>query len=112
MDAQTRKNFCKQLCAGVQCLHDNEISHRDLSLENVFVTADNVLKIGDFGQASTEHFDFCFSGKKAYRAPEVYNLGTQYDTRLADIFSLGVCMFCVLTGHTNLLVPPNTRVIE
>lgn len=42
-----------QICLGVGYLHSMKTVHRDLKCMNIFLTKDNVVKIGDFGVART-----------------------------------------------------------
>jgi NIMA (never in mitosis gene a)-related kinase len=42
-------NWFAQMCLGLQYVHKQKILHRDLKSSNVFVTASNCIKIGDFG---------------------------------------------------------------
>lgn len=91
-----------QISSGVAFLHDHDIAHRDISLENVMLD-DGVCKIGDFGlsaratQPRSERV-----GKAYYMAPEVV-AGETYDAKAADIWSLGILLFILLTGSP--LVP-------
>lgn len=92
-------HFFRQILLGVQFLHQNDIAHRDLSLENVLLSdTSNELKICDFG-LSTSVDKPCSGrvGKFNYMAPEVV-LGDKYDPVQADIWSLGVILFILLTG--------------
>lgn len=41
-----------QLCLAMKNMHDQRIIHRDIKPRNIFVTKDNVLKLGDFGLAT------------------------------------------------------------
>merc|ERR1719440_1142555 len=89
-----------QLFEGVRQLHELSIVHRDVSMENCLVSkeADGTsrLYIIDFGMADTQRF---FTkevrGKKSYVAPECHG-GNEYDAFLADAFSVGVALYCVL----------------
>jgi len=95
------KHFFRQMLQGVAYLHHIGIAHRDLSPENVFITKDDVCKIGDFGQALRLELvkgrSFQRAGKVGYMSPEAL-AGKPVDAIAADVFSLGVCLFIMLTG--------------
>jgi 5'-AMP-activated protein kinase catalytic alpha subunit len=112
------KDYFRQLVNGVALLHKHNIVHRDLSLENFFVTEEDIVKIGDFGQAKTVDVDEdgqvkelmnCHGGPKerpgkpGYMAPELFE-DVPYDPKSADVFALGVALFVALTG-----IPPFNR---
>jgi serine/threonine protein kinase len=90
-----------QIARGLQYLHAHNIAHRDLSLENVFLHS-GVCKIGDFGLSALADKPLrdCV-GKTQYVAPEAVQsqaVGGAYDPVKADIWSLGVILFMMLTG--------------
>lgn len=91
-----------QVTSAFAFLHANDIAHRDLSLENVFLDR-GVCKLGDFGLA-THTTEVCNErvGKAYYMAPEVV-AGVEYDPKPADMWSLGILLFVLLTGSP--LVP-------
>lgn len=92
-------SFFRQILLGVQFLHQSGIAHRDLSLENVLLSdSNNELRICDFG-LSTSVNSPCSGrvGKFNYMAPEVV-LGDKYCPVQADVWSLGVIFFILLTG--------------
>jgi len=97
------KAFFVQIVLGLQYLHRRGICHRDISLENILVTMDEVCKIGDFGQARIlgEEHSMNVKGRKAgkrgYMAPEIFS-NQDVDMISADVFSLGVCLFVMLSG--------------
>jgi serine/threonine protein kinase len=108
MSEATARKFMSQLLAGVQHCHSRGVAHRDLKLENVLLTKDGVVKVIDFGlshiYAKGPNGDFDRSvplremcGSKSYAAPEVLS-GVGYDGFLADVWSLGVCLFAMLSG--------------
>ncbi|KAG6572710.1 CAMK/CDPK protein kinase [Phytophthora cinnamomi] len=88
----------KQVLAGVDFLHRQlGIAHRDLSLENVLMH-NGACKISDFGLSVAVN-TLCLgrAGKEYYMAPEVV-AGGAYDPVKADIWSLGIMWFVMVTG--------------
>ncbi|MBX3273468.1 MAG: serine/threonine protein kinase [Sandaracinaceae bacterium] len=78
-----------------------EVVHRDVSPHNVIVTYDGAVKVIDFGIARARgrlhHTETgTVKGKFSYMAPEQM-LGARVDRR-ADVFSLGVILYELLTG--------------
>lgn len=111
LDEREALRLTSQIALGLQFLHQHVgVAHRDLSLENVLLTASSgrgvTAKLCDFGLSmdasalSTESV-----GKFYYMAPEVVDclgdIGEDkdgYDGKAADVWSLGVMLFIMLTG--------------
>ncbi|OWY95607.1 Serine/threonine protein kinase [Phytophthora megakarya] len=93
----------QQVATAVASLHSRHIAHRDLSLENVLLSR-GVCKIADFGLA-TRTDQLCVErvGKAYYMAPEVVAPRVAYDPKAADVWSLGIILFILVTGSP--LVP-------
>jgi polo-like kinase 1 len=52
------RRFMRHLFLGIRHLHNNKVIHRDLKLENLFLSDGMELKIGDFGLATKLDFDY------------------------------------------------------
>jgi serine/threonine-protein kinase len=114
----------RQICLGLQAAHDGiilktqpypvPIIHRDIKPSNIMIVQDPTLgelaKILDFGIAKLMQIDSdqtnCFMGTLAYASPEQME-GRELDSR-SDIYSLGVMMFQMLTGHLPLRASSHT----
>ena len=44
-------DYLLQICEGVSFIHNKNIIHRDIKSQNIFLTCDNEIRIGDFGLA-------------------------------------------------------------
>jgi eukaryotic-like serine/threonine-protein kinase len=101
--------FGIDIATGMAVAHQAGIVHRDLKPANVLIDNDGLLKIVDFGVAAAQsQGDTQLTktgyviGSPKYMAPEQI-LGKKVDER-ADIYSLGVIMYEMLSG-----VPPYSR---
>src|SRR5580698_922340 len=107
-----------QICEALQFAHDEGIVHRDIKPENILIDKKGRVKIADFGIAKilggvaepslTETRGTI--GTPNYMAPEQMEKPSTVDHR-ADIFSLGVVFYEMLTGELPLgkFSPPSSR---
>jgi len=86
--------YVVQLLYAVKKLHDIQIVHRDLSLENVLLakgaSGELEIRVIDFGMAATKRYFRNTSGKASYLAPEMHSKGLENDGFLTDTFAVGV----------------------
>jgi serine/threonine protein kinase len=92
-------HFVRQLVEGVQYIHAQGIAHRDLKPQNILVDAQFHLKLADFGFAieTSAGLQTARCGSPLFSAPEVIS-GQPYDPQCADMWSLGVIVFWLVTG--------------
>ncbi|KAJ7689456.1 kinase-like domain-containing protein [Mycena rosella] len=93
-----------QLISGVWYMHQKNIVHRDLKLENLLLDRHRNLIITDFGFAN--HFTRSrndlmetMCGSPCYAAPELVNSDGLYVGTAADIWSCGVILYAMLSGY-------------
>eukprot|EP01084_Bolivina_argentea_P248636 415950_1 len=105
------KKYFIQLTKAVYFMHKMGFCHLDLSLENVLLDKRNdIVKICDFGLSRRYDINEYFPpstvrpGKKGYMAPEIYSY-RQFNGEKADVFSLGVIIFILLTGFPPFSTP-------
>jgi predicted Ser/Thr protein kinase len=123
-----------QICEALQFAHDEGVVHRDIKPENILLDKRGRVKIADFGIAKIMGADKApvpvparapddggskppiteegrIIGTPHYMAPEQVDKPQSVDHR-ADIFSLGVVFYEMLTGELPLgrFAPPSSRV--
>ena len=103
-------SWIPQICAALEYAHDHGVVHRDIKPANILINKDGQVRVVDFGlakltsndpkdpsQSSLTHHSLSM-GTPDYAAPEQIESGSAIDGR-ADIYSLGVVMYQMLTGR-------------
>ena len=90
-----------QIVNALSYLHGCRVIHRDLKLGNIFLDADMIVKVGDFGLATKlSHVDErrrTVCGTPNYIAPEILQ-GQNGHSFEVDIWSTGVILYTLLVG--------------
>jgi serine/threonine protein kinase len=108
-----------ELCAALQYAHEEGVVHRDVKPENVLLDRKGRVKVADFGLAKlvgpTQSAGRLTASRQAmgtphYMAPEQWEKPLEVDHR-ADIYSLGVVFYELLTGELPLgrFPPPSQK---
>jgi serine/threonine protein kinase len=121
------RTYFKQLMSALRAAHSLGVYHRDVKLENILLSSNYTLKLGDFGhahvntavpdigyrcaessaplpkrpRANTEPEPFVrgFCGSPGYVAPEISKT-SDYLGSAADIWSAGCVLFAMLVGYS------------
>jgi serine/threonine-protein kinase len=101
LPVETALRLAVELGEALDCAHRQGVVHRDLKPANILVSEDGRAKIADFGVAKLNLSNQTLAGRAlgtpAYMSPEQLH-GETVDGR-SDLFSLGVILYTVLTGH-------------
>lgn len=91
------------LTSAVMDAHRHGVIHRDIKPQNIFITPEGTVKLGDFGIATFQNTNARLTrsevvvGSVHYLAPEIYKGGQA--TYQSDIYALGVTFFELITGR-------------
>ena len=108
LQPQQALSVVSQICEALQFAHDEGVVHRDIKPENILLDKRGRVKIADFGLSKligdSDSPDFSLTGTHQvmgtirYMAPEQMQ-GTKGVDHRADLYSLGVVFYEMLTGE-------------
>jgi eukaryotic-like serine/threonine-protein kinase len=99
---ETALRLTEEIAQALDYAHAQGVTHRDIKPANILVSQDGHAKVADFGIAKLNLAHFTVPGRvlgtPAYMSPEQLN-GEGADGR-SDLFSLGVILYAMVTGHS------------
>ena len=85
----------------MEYLHNNNICHRDIKLENILLDEYGDAKLSDFGLSKKHEKNELLKtacGSPIYAAPEMLK-GDPYKGSEVDIWSLGISLYVMVCGE-------------
>ena len=99
LDEGESRQILLQVTEGLEYMHNQNIVHRDIKLENVLFDQSHNAKLIDFGFSvyAKDKKLRMFCGTPSYMAPEIVKRG-EYRGKPVDMWSLGVVLYACLCG--------------
>ncbi|KAG2212122.1 hypothetical protein INT46_006039 [Mucor plumbeus] len=100
-----------QVLEAIEYMHQHNLYHRDIKLENILLQKEDFVKVADFGLATKERYSLDFGcGSTTYLGPEHFGADGEseildqeefdpYDAAASDIWSLGILLLALLFGR-------------
>lgn len=93
--------YAKQILEVIDYCHSQQIAHRDIKPDNIFIDQYDHVKLGDFGfadQFNSKKISIEKCGSLLFFAPEMFE-NNEFDPFKTDIWALGITFFYMATGR-------------
>lgn len=114
MSFQEMKIIAYGIIQGLKYLHDNNITHSDIKMENVLLDQNKIPKICDFGYAKQfrdSTIDIQPPLTPTYKPPEAY-IYQSIDLKKADIYALGILLYMISSKDRNYYAVRDEELIK
>jgi serine/threonine protein kinase/serine phosphatase RsbU (regulator of sigma subunit) len=105
LDLEEKVSLILQIARALDYVHSQGIIHRDIKPSNIIMNREKVVKVLDFGVANLLNFQKLFQrkdgvvGSFAYMAPEQSGILKRNIDSRADLYSLGIMFYHLITGQ-------------
>ncbi len=99
------------ICEALSLCEKQNIIHRDIKPDNIFISENGDYKLGDFGIARTASKTMSNMSRKGtpnYMAPEIYK--NEPYNQSVDIYSLGIVLYQLMNGKRLPFIPVNMTI--
>ena len=103
IDTKTLWNIFMQCISALYYAHSNNIIHKNISLSNIFMTENKIVKLGDFRLSFLANNSDLI--KNEYKSPEMYN--NLYFNKKTDLYAMGVVFHKLC-----YFAPPNSTEVK
>mmetsp|Transcript_4036 Transcript_4036/g.5085 ORF Transcript_4036/g.5085 Transcript_4036/m.5085 type:complete len:300 (-) Transcript_4036:437-1336(-) len=97
-------DFFSDVTEGLDYMHSHSVIHRDMKPLNILLDSSGTAKIADLGEAKKVDIENGramvnrIDSTRTFFSPEIWTSESTYDGIAADMWALGACLYCFVTG--------------